>query len=475
MLLLDNAARDVRPPTAILRRAWTILRTEGWIALWFRVLGETVYRRVLLVELDLPPRPDPPKGIEARWLRAEEASAYAAFHPALSAAEVRRRLAAGERCLVLESEGRMVHGRWCATARAWIEYLQVFLPLPPGAAYVYQSFTPPAERGHGYATAGAVAGGQALHREGFNRTIGCIQPDRAMAYPPIFKAGYRPAGYLGWYRLGWWRIPFRTRTARFPRYAPHPWTAQPGYWDSVGSGATNSYLDWFLARLKRREHLALIRRWGGIPGRGRVLKTDLFEEANGSDRLLDALHSEGTSAFGIDVSPAIAAVAARLARAEGRCAATDVRRLPFVGETFDLVVSPSTLDHFARSSSWRSPDRHARQQGQRHRSTVAAGLEFAAHALLPGALLHRCRTRAGSGSSRIPRPGYGLDPARAAPGAGRRGEAFPLAGLGPLRALGPPAVVAGASSPWQPPASADWRLRRRAGETSGFEIIPVEP
>jgi len=345
-MLIEGAVREVDSQPSTIRRALTILRHEGWIALWYRVLGETVYRRVLLLELDLPPRAAAPRGIEARWLRPEEAEAYAAFHPALTVHEVGRRLAAGERCLVLEKDERIVHGRWCAVGRAHIEYLQMPLPLPRGVAYVYQSFTAPEERGSGYASAGAVIGGLMLHREGFDRVLACIQPDRAIVYPPVFNAGYRPAGYLGWFRLGFWRVPFRTKSAGFPWYAPRPQGRQSAYWDSVGS-ETTSYLDWFLARLKRREHLALIRRWGGIPEQGRVLKTDLFEEANGSDLLLDALHEGSKGAIGIDISPAVAGAAARRVGALGQCAATDVRHLPFDDGCFDLVVSPSTLDHFS--------------------------------------------------------------------------------------------------------------------------------
>ncbi len=207
----------------VIRRAWTIWREEGWLALWFRVLGETVYRRVLLLALDLPPKATVPAGISARWLRAEEAKAYAEFHPTLTAGQVERRLASGERCLVLESEGRFVHGRWTAFQRAWIEYLRLPLPLPDGTAYVYGTYTPPEQRGKGYATTGAVVQALLLHREGFERVMACIQPDRAMAYPPMLKAGYRPVGYFGWVRLGPWRFPFRRNARRFPRYAPSPW------------------------------------------------------------------------------------------------------------------------------------------------------------------------------------------------------------------------------------------------------------
>ena len=118
-------------------------------------------------------------------------------------------------------------------------------------------------------------------------------------------------------------------------------------WDSAvfGLNPDAHYLDAFLGNLKRRTHLELIDRWGGVPASGRVLKTDLFEEAMGPDAFLPDLGKEEGTAIGMDISPAVAAKAR--ARFPASCAlAADVRRLPFVGDCFTLIVSPSTLDHF---------------------------------------------------------------------------------------------------------------------------------
>lgn len=91
-------------------------------------------------------------------------------------------------------------------------------------------------------------------------------------------------------------------------------------------------------------NIALLRRW--LPGGrlGRVLKTDLFDEAVGSG-LAGELASRAEQVVGIDLAPPVveAALAARPGL-EGHVA--DVRRLPFEPATFDLVVSNSTLDHF---------------------------------------------------------------------------------------------------------------------------------
>jgi len=105
-------------------------------------------------------------------------------------------------------------------------------------------------------------------------------------------------------------------------------------------------------RLWRRHcdavHEELLRRWlGGRPA-GRVLKTDLFDEAFGGG-LLAALSRRGGVVVGVDVSPRV--VEAARARHRGlEAAVADVRRLPFEDASFDAAVSDSTLDHFDSSA-----------------------------------------------------------------------------------------------------------------------------
>lgn len=123
----------------------------------------------------------------------------------------------------------------------------------------------------------------------------------------------------------------------------------PTYWDSVikkleGKG---HYLDTFLGALKRRAYLKLILRWGDVPTTGRVLKTDLFEEAIGPDAFLGDLLNRGEMTVGLDISPAAANQAKHQdTRQQGHYVIADVRALPFANDSFGLVISPSTLDHF---------------------------------------------------------------------------------------------------------------------------------
>lgn len=205
---------------ATLLRAAAIVREDGLLALWFRILGELCYRRVLLLESPLPAQTSPPDG-RCRWLLSGEAARLAAFHPDIPLEEVQRRLAHGQRCWILTSEGRIAHALWVA-GRAWIEYLQQEFPLQPGDAYIYNTYTPAPFRGRGFAASALRSVQHALHHEGFTRAVLCLQPDRSIAYPPTFRAGFQPFGYFGWFRFGPWLWTFRRATRRFPFYAPSP-------------------------------------------------------------------------------------------------------------------------------------------------------------------------------------------------------------------------------------------------------------
>ena len=124
---------------------------------------------------------------------------------------------------------------------------------------------------------------------------------------------------------------------------------QSQQWEKVGSQARPSwYLDRVVAEQKRDHHQALIRRWTGGVEPGRVLKTDVFEEACGADQILFDLFPGAGLAVGMDLAWTIAR-SARTRRPDSKIQflASDVRSLAIRSESLDLIVSTSTLDHFA--------------------------------------------------------------------------------------------------------------------------------
>lgn len=120
------------------------------------------------------------------------------------------------------------------------------------------------------------------------------------------------------------------------------------YWDRAQAHLEEHghYLDAFRGEMKRQAHLALVARWGNVTRQGRALKTDLFEEAFGPDAFLLDLNQRAI--FGVDISLNVTRRAcARHPQRRAQYVVADVRQLPFASESFALIVSPSTLDHFA--------------------------------------------------------------------------------------------------------------------------------
>jgi SAM-dependent methyltransferase len=106
------------------------------------------------------------------------------------------------------------------------------------------------------------------------------------------------------------------------------------------------YLDPLVAEQKRNVHQKWIRSSIGDRLKGVVLKTDLFEEAHGADRIFDDLFPDMRLAVGMDLSHRTALAAARRHFPAFHSIVCDARRLAFRSASLDLVLSPSTLDHF---------------------------------------------------------------------------------------------------------------------------------
>ena len=115
------------------------------------------------------------------------------------------------------------------------------------------------------------------------------------------------------------------------------------YWDGRAGRTQGPIFYDEIALYKREEHLALISKWMPADARS-VLKTDLFQEAFGEDRLLDALNGTHSRVVGMDLSRTVVERARdRVPGMKGLV--SDVGALAFKDGAFGVVISDSTLDH----------------------------------------------------------------------------------------------------------------------------------
>src|SRR5437588_2522563 len=84
---------------------------NGPIALWFKLLEATVYRRLRIYDRLLADPPDRRSSVPLRTelLTAGQIPAYLALRPSIAEREVRRRLDARELCFALRSGEPRVH------------------------------------------------------------------------------------------------------------------------------------------------------------------------------------------------------------------------------------------------------------------------------------------------------------------------------------------------------------------------------
>ncbi|MBM3155804.1 MAG: class I SAM-dependent methyltransferase [Chloroflexi bacterium] len=127
------------------------------------------------------------------------------------------------------------------------------------------------------------------------------------------------------------------------------------YWDNLAkNSASATRFDDLMAEQYRRVHLNLLSGWTDVRESRRILKTDLFAEAMHPNRaFLCEIMKINKNVVGIDISPEIASMARK--RAARHCEdfsdaylGCDVKNLPFANNSFDLIISDSTLDHFHR-------------------------------------------------------------------------------------------------------------------------------
>jgi SAM-dependent methyltransferase len=116
------------------------------------------------------------------------------------------------------------------------------------------------------------------------------------------------------------------------------------YWNEIADGWSEVQPQRLWRAYSDLVNGQLLEAWVGQEPVERALKTDCFDEAVGETGLYPKLALAAKAVVGIDLS--LATLRRARERHEGlRVTSTDVCRLPFASESFDLVFSNSTLDH----------------------------------------------------------------------------------------------------------------------------------
>jgi ribosomal protein S18 acetylase RimI-like enzyme len=180
---------------------------------------ERWYVRVLLFARDLsktPPGIEADRSLELRDLTEDEVVAFSRERPDPGDAEVRRRLAAGFRCVVARSGGRIVGETWLATGEVWLTKLGRRIVLRPDDIYVYYASVIPELRGRNIGSVRSRMLGEQLRAEGYRRMVYTVAPHNRPAFGPAMKLGAERLASIGYVRLGSLRLEFE----RWHRDAP---------------------------------------------------------------------------------------------------------------------------------------------------------------------------------------------------------------------------------------------------------------
>jgi SAM-dependent methyltransferase len=120
-----------------------------------------------------------------------------------------------------------------------------------------------------------------------------------------------------------------------------------GFWNEQGRRYARSFFGAPTTRLYLEEEQKLLQRHLGTLQGLRLLKLDLWNEAQNTEILLWAAR-EGATCYGIDIAETTALKASARGRALGlpiRITVADAAALPFSANTFDCVYTMGTLEH----------------------------------------------------------------------------------------------------------------------------------
>jgi len=120
------------------------------------------------------------------------------------------------------------------------------------------------------------------------------------------------------------------------------------YWDEVADKVGDYYLMPRLAEYKNQEYTDLLGKWG-IGVTKRILMTDLYEAACGNNGIYSYLNGISNDVLGLDISPKFCLKARDNFKQQNidiGVISGDATMAPLANESVDVIISPSTFDHF---------------------------------------------------------------------------------------------------------------------------------
>lgn len=146
--------------------------------------------------------PAAPAELVVRPATGEDASLYARDIGTDSAKTFRGRLTDATRCWLVLEDDRILHASWTTTRAAWTRELRRYFRPPPGALYVYESFTRADARGRGVYPLALGSMCAAAAREGLERAWVGVEAHNEASIRAIEKGGFRPGFEVPFGRRG---------------------------------------------------------------------------------------------------------------------------------------------------------------------------------------------------------------------------------------------------------------------------------
>lgn len=179
--------------------------TGGVGAVVLKVLLLLGYHRIILYEVVLNPVPPPRSArvpVDFEFISRDDLQEIAAFRSDLRPQELEQRFDLDERCLVARYEGRIVCTCWMHTHNVPFPDLGYELVLPPGVAYVGDSFTAPDMRGKGISPALSSELRIRLAAEGVERWVAYVLGGNVLGIINAERAGSTETGRVAALKLG---------------------------------------------------------------------------------------------------------------------------------------------------------------------------------------------------------------------------------------------------------------------------------